>query len=212
MERVRVVIADDHPVFRDGIARAVRERPDLELVGAASGGREALDLLREHRPLVAVVDLRMPDVDGLQVVQAVQREELGTRVLLLSASTEGAVALTGIEAGAAGYLTKDRDREAICDAVQAIARGESVLDPALQGAVLGEIRQRGAAAGGPKLTPREREVLVLIATGLTAPAIAQRLVVSVPTVKTHLASLYDKLGVSDRAAAVAEGMRRGLLE
>ena len=211
VQRIRVLIADDHPLFRDGIARAIADRPELELVGTAADGRAALEGIRTLAPDVAVLDLRMPGLDGLDVLRAVTRDGLVTRVLLLSASAEGSVAYAGIQAGASGFLTKDTDRDAICDAVTAAARGESVLDPRLQDAMMKEIRAQAPDAG-PRLTAREREVLLLISSGLTAPAIAARLVVSVPTVKTHMASLYAKLGVSDRAAAVAEAMRRGLLE
>ena len=208
---IRVLIADDHPLFREGIARAIGERAEFELIDEAVDGRAALEGIRRLRPDVAVLDVRMPGLDGIQVVEALVREKIGTKVLLLSAWTDGSVAYAGIQAGAAGYLTKDTDREEICDAVLAAANGETVLDPQLQAAVLGEIRAR-APQPEPGLTAREQQVLALIAEGLTAPSIAAQLVVSVPTVKSHMATLYGKLGVSDRAAAVAEAMRRGILE
>jgi two-component system, NarL family, nitrate/nitrite response regulator NarL len=209
-QRIRVLVADDHPLFRDGIARAVQGRPDLDLVAATADGRETLDRLAADRPDVAVVDLRMPGVDGLGVLQTIRRQELGTRVIVLSAFTEPALVYEALAAGAAGYFSKDAERDAICDAIVGAARGETVLDPALQAGVLGQIRVRGLDEG-PVLTPREREVLELITGGLSAPAIAARLHLSTPTIKTHLAHVYEKLGVSDRAAAVAEGMRRGIV-
>ena len=210
--RVSVLVADDHPLFREGIERAVRERPELELVGAASDGREALDRIRELRPQVAVLDLRLPELDGLQVLNAVVRDGVPTRVLFLSATGDAEVVYRAIQAGAAGYFRKEADREAILDGIAAAAGGRTAIEPELQAGVFDQIRLRGTGEERPLLTAREREVLALMAEGLSGPKIAERLIVAVPTVKTHQARLYEKLGVSDRAAAVAEAMRRGLLE
>jgi two-component system nitrate/nitrite response regulator NarL len=210
--RVTVLVADDHPLFRDGIARAVSARPDLELVAEAADGREALDRIRELSPAVAVVDLRLPGLDGLEILNAVRRDGLPTRILMLSAATDGPLVFEAVSGGAAGYLSKSADRTEVCDAVAAIARGETVLDPQLQSGLLEEVRARGVADTRPVLTPRETEILRLIAEGLSAPEIGRRLYLSTATVKTHLGHLYEKLGVSDRAASVAEAMRRGLLE
>jgi two-component system, NarL family, nitrate/nitrite response regulator NarL len=210
--RVQVVVADDHPLFRDGIERAVRERPDLELVGAAADGREALELIRELAPRVAVLDLRLPELDGLQVLNAVTRDALPTRVLILSASGDAELVYRAVQGGAAGYFRKESDRQAILDAIAAVARGQTVIEPGLQAGVFDQIRVRAALEDRPILTEREREVLALMAEGRSGPQIADRLIIALPTVKTHQARLYEKLGVSDRAAAVAEAMRRGLLE
>jgi two-component system nitrate/nitrite response regulator NarL len=210
--RVTVLIADDHPLFRDGIARAIRARADLELVAEVADGREALDRIRELGPAVAVLDVRLPDLDGLEVLNAVRRDALPTRVLMLSAAMEGPLVFEAVSAGAAGYISKNADRTAVCDAVAAIARGETVLEPDLQPGLLEEVRARGVADTRPVLTPREAEVLRLIADGLSAPEIGRRLFLSTATVKTHVGHLYEKLGVSERAACVAEAMRRGLLE
>jgi two-component system nitrate/nitrite response regulator NarL len=210
--RVRTVVADDHPLFREGIERAVRERPDLELVASSADGREALKQIRELEPAVAVLDLRLPGLDGLQVLNAVTRDGLPTRVLFLSASGDPELVYRAVQGGAAGYFLKEADRQAILDAIAAAARGSTVIDPALQAGVFDQIRMRGTGEDRPVLTAREREVLALMAEGLSGPQIAERLIVAVPTVKTHQARLYEKLGVSERAAAVAEAMRRGLLE
>jgi two-component system, NarL family, nitrate/nitrite response regulator NarL len=210
--RVPVVVADDHPLFREGIERAVRERPDLELVGSAADGREALAHIRELAPRVAVLDLRLPGLDGLQVLNAVTRDKLPTRVLILSASGDAELVYRAVQGGAAGYFRKEADRQAILDAIAAVARGSTVIEPALQAGVFDQIRVRSATDERPILTAREREVLALMAEGHSGPQIADRLIIALPTVKTHQARLYEKLGVSDRAAAVAEAMRRGLLE
>ena len=210
--RVSVVVADDHPLFREGIERAVRERPDLELVGAAADGREALSQIRELAPQVAVLDLRLPGLDGLQVLNALTRDGIPTRVLFLSATGDAEVVFQAVQAGAAGYFRKEADRDAILNGIAAVAGGRTAIEPELQAGVFDQIRLRGTGEERPILTAREREVLALLAEGLSGPQIAERLIVALPTVKTHQARLYEKLGVSDRAAAVAEAMRRGLLE
>lgn len=209
--RVRVVIADDHPLFREAVASTVRERPEFELVAETADGRAALDAIRELRPDVAVLDVKMPDLDGLQVLNAVRREDLPTRVVLLTAFLEGSIAFDAMAAGASAFLSKEADRTRLGDAIAAASRGETVLGPEIQGGLAAEIRLRGAT-DRPPLSEREQEVLRHVAAGRSAPQIAELLVLSPATVKSHLQSLYEKLGVSDRAAAVAEAMRRGLLE
>lgn len=210
--RATVVIADDHPLYRDALAQAVRRRPELDLVAVATDGRTALEEIRRLTPDVAVLDMRMPGLRGLDVVEALTRDGSPTRVLVLSAALESAVVYAAVAAGAAGYWSKDAERDTICDAIAAVARGEDVLDPHLQSGVFTEIHGREVDTARPVLTDREQEILTLIAEGMTAPSIAAKLFLSPATVKTHLAHLYDKLGVNDRAAAVAEAMRRGMLE
>ena len=210
--RVTVLVADDHPLFREGVARAVRERPDLELVGQVGDGRAALAGIRELSPAVAVVDLRLPEVDGVGIANAVARDGLATRVLVLSAFTDPRLVYEAMSAGAAGFFSKDADREAVLDAVAAVARGESRVEPRLQSALFAEMRERARDDERPLLTPREREVLGLMAEGISAPAIGRRLYLATATIKSHQARIYEKLGVSDRAAAVAAAMRAGLLE
>jgi two-component system, NarL family, nitrate/nitrite response regulator NarL len=209
---VRVLVADDHPVYREGIVRAIKERPDLELVGEAQDGREALDQIKALEPDVAVLDIRMPGLEGPQVLNALRRDGVGTDVLFLSAFMESELAYETVAAGARGYLSKEAARQEICDAIIAVARGGTALAPEVQAGLAAQIQQRERADGVPGLTPREREVLRLIADGLSAPEIGRRIHLSPTTVKSHLHNLYEKLGVSDRAAAVAEAMRRGLLE
>ena len=207
-----MLVADDHPVYREGMVRAVKERPDLELVGEASDGRDALEQIRRLVPDVALLDIRMPGLEGPQVLTALRRDGLGTEVVFLTAFMESSLAYQTVAAGARGYLSKEAARQEICDAVVAVARGGTALAPEAQAGLAAEIRNRERAGGLPRLTPRESEVLRLIAEGLSAPEIGRRIHLSATTVKTHLRGLYEKLGVSDRAAAVAEAMRRGLLE
>ena len=209
--RTTVLVADDHPVYREGIVRAVKERPELELVGEVATGREALELITALRPDVAILDMMMPGLDGRRVLNAIERERIATRVLFVSAYLDSEIVFAAIGGGARGYLSKEATRQQICDAVSAIARGETVLAPEVQTGLAREIQLR-SNDDRPVLTAREREVLRLTADGLSAPEIGERLFLSPATVKTHLQHLYGKLGVSDRAAAVAEAMRRGLLE
>jgi two-component system nitrate/nitrite response regulator NarL len=210
--RTRVVVADDHPLYRHGIVDVLKRQPDLELVGEAGDGRSALAVLRDHSPDVALLDVDMPHLNGLALLRAVTRDELSVRVLFLSGYFDSATVYEALQAGASGFLSKDATADTVCDAVRAVARGETVLGPEIQAALARELRERAPAEERPLLSAREREILALTAEGLTSPDIGKRLHLSPATVKTHLQNAYEKLGVSDRAAAVAEGMRRGLLE
>ncbi|WP_433456475.1 response regulator (plasmid) [Streptomyces sp. CA-142005] len=209
--RVRVVVADDHPIYREGIARGLSLSGQIEVVAEASTGREALEAIRAEKPAVAVVDYRLPDLDGIAVVHAVHRDELSTRVIILSATTESSVVFRAIQEGAAGYLAKEARRAEIVDAVLKVAKGLTIVPPELTSDLAAEIRMR-AAHDAPVLSERERQVLHAFARGLSIPQTAQELMLGASTVKTHAQRLYEKLEVSDRAAAVAEAMRRGLLE
>jgi two-component system, NarL family, nitrate/nitrite response regulator NarL len=209
-EKVRVVVGDDHPLFREGVVRALSSSGSVNVVGEADDGSAALELIREHVPDVALLDFRMPGMDGAQVAAAVRSSELPTRVLLLSAHDESAIVYQALQQGAAGFLLKDSTRTEIVKAVLDCAKGRDVVAPTLVGGLAAEIRHR-AAPSAPVLSAREREVLNRIARGQSIPAIAGELYVAPSTVKTHVQRLYEKLGVSDRAAAVAEAMRQGLL-
>jgi two-component system nitrate/nitrite response regulator NarL len=208
---VRVLVADDHPVYREGVSRAVKSRPEFELVGEANNGRQALEMIRDLSPDVAVLDVQMPELQGSDVLHAVKRDGLTTRIVLLSAHVDSDTVYRAVASGAGAYLSKESSRERICDAVAAVARGEVVLSAEVQAGLASEIQIRERAER-PALTPREHEILTLTADGHSAPDIGRQLHLSQSTVKTHLKSLYEKLEVSDRAAAVAEAMRRGLLE
>ena len=208
---MRVLAADGQPLYRDAVVRAIRERPELELVGQAGDGREALAAIGAEEPDVAVLDRTLTGLSGEQVLNAVARDGLRTRVVLIAARAEPGEVYAALAEGAAGYLTKGADARELCDAITAVARGRTVLAPELQAGVAGEIRLR-AVHNRPLMSDRERETLTLIAEGLSAPQIGRTLHLSTATVKTHLQHIYEKLGVCERAAAVAEAMRRGLLE
>lgn len=209
--RVRVVVGDDHPVYRDGVVRALDNSGRTEVVAAVGDGHAALEAIREHEPDVALLDYKMPGVDGIAVARAVTRDHLPTRVLLLSASTEGAVVYRAIQDGAAGYLSKESDRDDIVAAVMACARGESVLPPELVTTLASQVRQHAHSAA-PLLSEREQQILRLIADGKSVPDMAKELFLAQTTIKTHIRRMYEKLGVSDRGAAVAYAMRNHILE
>lgn len=211
--RVRVVVADDHPIYREGIIRALGQSGLIEVVAEAGDGAQALEQLRAHQPDVALVDYKLPKLDGLAVVHAAARDGLPVRVIVLSAYTEDSVVFRAVEEGAAGYLAKDATRREIVDAVLKVARGGTALPPDLTSGLMEQVRLR-AAAGEDRvyLSEREQQVLRGFAEGKSVPQIAEELFLAPSTVKTHTQRLYEKLDVGDRAAAVAEAMRRGLLE
>jgi two-component system, NarL family, nitrate/nitrite response regulator NarL len=209
--RVRVVVGDDHPVYRDGVVRALANSGRTAVVAAVGDGQGALEAIRQHEPDVALLDYKMPGLDGIAIAHAVARDHLPTRVLLLSASTEGAVVYRAIQDGAAGYLSKESDRDDIVAAVMACARGESVLPPELVTTLATQVRQH-AHSQTPLLSEREQQILRLIADGKSVPNMAKELYLAQTTIKTHIRRLYEKLGVSDRGAAVAYAMRNQMLE
>jgi len=208
--RIRVLVADDHPLVLFAICHCLGLRPQLELVAQARTGREAIEQALATRPDLAVLDVHMPEGGGLAVLRAMQREGLATRVLFLSGSLTPAISYELVEAGAAGVLSKQAEPAEIADALLRIATGETVLCAEVQTALMQQVRERRERPS-TLLTPREGEVLKFLAEGLSAPQIADELHLSPSTIKTHLKRLYERLEVSDRAAAVAEGMRRGLI-
>ena len=207
---VSVVVADDHPVYRGGVVRAMREHPGIEIVGEAADGRDALTLIRARTPDVALLDVRMPRLDGPGVLAQMGEEGLECRVVFLSAFVEGAMVHEALSSGATGYISKDASEEELCEAVLEAGAGQTVVSARLQGDVIDHVRSRTDRAGS--LSAREREIIELIASGETAPSIAAQLHLSEATVKTYLRRVYEKLGVTTQAAAVAEALRRGAIE
>jgi len=207
---IRLVIADDHPVVRDGLSGIFDGDPGFEVLGQASDGAEAVRLAERLAPDVVLMDLRMPGMDGVGAITEIAARGLPTRVLVLTTYDTDADVLPAIQAGATGYLLKDAPRTELVRAVRAAARGESVLSPSVASRVLGRVRRPEPEEPGD-LSPRELEILALVARGATNREAAKRLFISEATVKTHLLHIYAKLGVNDRAAAVAAGFDRGLL-
>ncbi|MBN9153378.1 MAG: response regulator transcription factor [Microbacterium sp.] len=208
MTVLRLLVVDDHPVVRDGIVGMVSSDPAIEVVGEASDGAEAVRLARVLAPDVVLMDLRMPGMGGVAAIRELQRLGVPARVLVLTTFDADADVLPAIEAGATGYLLKDAPSAELIRAIRAAAAGEVVLAPSVASRLVGRVR----ASETSLLSPRELEVLALVADGATNRVAGERLHLSEATIKTHLLSIYAKLGVSDRAAAVAEGFRRGLLD
>jgi two-component system nitrate/nitrite response regulator NarL len=208
---VRVVIADDERLLRTALGVLLAANGRIEVVAEAGEGRAALAEIESRSPDVALLDYKLPGLDGVAIAHAVVRDKRPTRVLLLSAFTDSGLVYEALQTGAAGYLPKEAKREQIVDAVLACARGETVVPSELTAGLVSEIRMR-AVNDAPALTDREREILRMIAAGKSLPEIAGELYLGVTTVKTHVQHVYEKLGVSDRAAAVAEAMRRRLIE
>jgi DNA-binding NarL/FixJ family response regulator len=203
---ITVLIADDHPIVRDGL-RGIFTGRGFEVVGEAANGAEAVALAERLRPDVVLMDLRMPGTDGVAAITELGRLANPARILVLTTYDTDSDVLPAIEAGATGYLLKDAPREDLFRAVEAAARGEAVLSPAVASRLMGRMR---APAREP-LSQRELEVLTLVARGTTNKEAAKKLFISEATVKTHLIHVYAKLGVKDRAAAVAVAFERGLL-
>jgi len=205
---ITLLIADDHPVVRDGLSGMFAPDPDFEVVGEAADGAEAVRLAEALTPDVILMDLRMPGTDGVTAIGELARRGVASRVLVLTTYDSDSYVVPAIEAGATGYLLKDAPRDELLRAVRAAARGEAVLSPAVATRLMSRMRAPDAAP----LSRREIEVLTLVAAGRTNREAAAALFISEATVKTHLLNLYGKLGVNDRAAAVAEAYDRGLLK
>ena len=211
MSTIRIVVADDHAVVRRGLTGLLDAEADLEVVGAAEDGAAAVDLARELRPDVVVMDLQMPVLDGVEATRAILEAGLGAEVLVLTSFSDTARITAALDAGAVGYQLKDAEPEDLVAAVRAVARGESPLDPRAARALL-QSRSRPAAVTdrAADLSPREREVLRLVVAGLLNKQIAQRLGISERTVKAHLTSAFARIGVSDRTQAALWAQRHGL--
>lgn len=204
---IRLLIADDHPVVRDGLRGIFEADGEFEVVGEASNGREAVDRAAAVAPDVVLMDLRMPEMDGVTAIRRLSERGVTARVLVLTTFDTDTDVVPAIEAGATGYLLKDSPPEELIRGVRAAARGEAVLSPSVATRLLGQVR---APAQEP-LSQRELDVLGLIARGASNRDAAGRLFISEATVKTHVLHIFAKLGVNDRAAAVAVGFERGLL-
>ena len=213
MEKIKVLIADDHPIFRDGLVSLLTQEPDIEVVAQASNGLEAVEMARRDLPDVAILDISMPELNGLEATEKIKEASPATAVLVISAYSYDPYVLGAVEAGAAGYFLKSVRFRELVGAVRAVHAGETVLDPVATRKVLSRLasaRGRGAEPSQP-LHQRELEVLRMAAKGMSNKEVAQALGISVRTCQTHLANIFTKLGVGSRTEAVLRALREGWL-
>ena len=208
---IRIVVADDHPIVRAGIVGLLEAEPGLEVVGVAADGAEAVAVAASERPDLVLMDLRMPHLDGAAATARIVAEVPGTRVLVLTTYETDDHILAAIEAGASGYLLKAAPQAEIVAGIRAVAAGETVLAPSIAAKLVSRVRADAASVAPPSLSPRELEVLRLVADGRSNPEIARALFIGEATVKTHLLHVFEKLEVSDRTRAVTRAMELGLL-
>lgn len=213
---IRLLIADDHLIIRQGLRLILETEDDFEIVAEANDGAEAVRLCAEHNPDVVLMDLRMPGMDGLTAIEKLREKQSEIAVVILTTFNEDELMLRGLQAGARGYLLKDTDRVALFDTIRAAARGETLLKPEIMARVLslaGDTRQ--ILKGNQsiiELTEREQEVLEAVARGERSKEVALHLGISERTVKAHLANIYEKLAVDSRAAAISVAMQKGILK
>jgi len=212
---IKILIADDHLIIRQGLRLILETESDFEIVGEASDGAEALSLCKKLKPDVVLMDLRMPNMDGLTAIENLHVEQSDVAVVILTTFNEDELMLRGLQAGARGYLLKDTGRSTLFDTIRAAARGETLLKPEIMARVLAQKNVPAAKSKSDSmlnLTEREFEVLESVARGERSKEVASHLGISERTVKAHLASIYQKLGVDSRAAAIAVAAQNGLLK
>jgi two-component system NarL family response regulator len=203
--RIRIVVADDHPIVREGIVANLKQGRDLKVLGEANDGAEVLALIKQHRPDITLLDLRMPQMNGLEVLMALNELKLQTRVIVMTAFENEEDVQRAMKAGARGYLLKDCPQQILLDAVRRVYRGEVYLLPQIAQKLVDRMQK-------PQLSPRELEVLKAVAAGKSNKEIGVQLFISERTVKTHVESLLDKLGAETRTSAVKAAVRRGLVQ
>lgn len=217
MDKIRVIIAEDHAVVREGTRQILERQEDIEVVGEAANGAEAVALVDRLNPDVALVDISMPVMTGIEATEKIKATHPGTAVLILTAYDDDQYIFALLGAGAAGYLLKDVPAAEVVRAIRSVHAGEPVLHPAIARKVLARFAtegqvERSVSSDDGLLTKRERDILRLAACGMSNSRIADRLSVSIRTVQAHLTHIFDKLGVGSRTQAVIAGLRRGLID
>jgi DNA-binding NarL/FixJ family response regulator len=210
---IQLIIADDHILVREGLISLLADEPDFEVVGQAGTGREAVSLVRRHHPDMALIDITMADMNGLEATRCCKSEFPELKIIILTMHEEEAFFFEALQAGASGYVLKGGASEELFSAIRAVQAGGIYLPPQLAGHLVEDYLDRSPLpTGNDPLTPREREVLALVAQGLTNRDIAERLVLSLNTVKTHRLRIYQKLELHDRGDLVSYALRLGLLQ
>lgn len=207
MNKIKILIADDHTIVRAGIRQLLETQPDLEVIAEVENGRDAVERALRLKPSVVLMDLRMPEMDGVQAITSIKTQLPDTNILVLTTYDTDADIVRAVDAGATGYLLKDVPREELFRAVRATAKGETVLASSVAARLMNKVR----AGGDEALTAREIDVLLLVARGATNQEVAESLHISKATVKSHLIQICNKLGVSDRTAAVTTAIERGII-
>ena len=213
MEAIRILIVDDHPVVREGISAMLQHKPDFKIVGEASNGREAIEKARKLEPDVVLMDLRMPEIDGVEAITRIKAEKPDIKFIILTTYSDDEYIFKGIAAGARAYLLKDAPREELFKAIRAVSRGESLIQPVVASKVLDKLAELSKKTTSTEdLSEREIEVLKLMAKGASNKDIADQLSITQSTVKTHITSIFQKLDVTTRTEAVMTALKKGIIQ
>ena len=212
-EPIKLLIADDHPVVREGLIAMISRESDFKVVAEANNGLEAVEKAKQFKPDVILMDLRMPELDGVEAIRQIAETEPNTKFIILTTFSDDEYIFKGIEVGARAYLLKDAPREELFKAIRAVYQGESLIQPVVASKVLSRFAELSRQTQAPELlTEREIEVLTLIAKGSANKEIAEELHISNSTVKTHIASIFQKLGTNDRTEAVTMALKKGIIK
>lgn len=212
MEVIKILIADDHPVVREGLFAMLSREPDFDVVGEAKDGGDAVNKTNELNPDVVLMDLRMPEMDGVEAMRQIKAVRPDVKFIILTTFSDDEYIFSGIEAGARAYLLKDAPREELFKAIRAVYRGESLIQPVVASKLLDRFTELSRRApSGEELSGREVEILQLMAKGAANKEISAQLSISQSTVKTHISSIFQKLGVNDRTEAVTQALRKGII-
>ncbi len=213
MEAIKILIVDDHPVVREGIGSMLKREPDFKIVGEATNGLEAIEKVRELSPDVVLMDLRMPEMDGVEAISRIKEERPEIKFIILTTYSDDEYIFKGIAAGARAYLLKDAPREELFKAIRAVSRGESLIQPVVASKVLDRLAELSKKTPSAEtLSEREIEVLRLMASGVSNRDIADQLSITQSTVKTHITSIFQKLNVTTRTEAVTTALRKGVIQ
>ncbi len=212
-ESIRVLIVDDHPIVRQGLATVLAQQEDIAVVGQAANGVEAVDQARELLPDIILMDLQMPEMDGVEAITKILADELDTHIIILTTFATDDYIFRGIEAGARGYLLKDSPPDEVVKAIRTVHRGDSLIEPRVASRLLDRLGQLSHPPPPESvLSKREIEVLQIMSTGAANKEIASQLVIGQSTVKTHIVRIFSKLGVNGRTEAVSEAVKKGIIQ